>query len=163
MAQSSSATTAADPYPFTPRILISSLLIGAATGAVGWLVTLFLQHYFIDPVFCASGDSSSICSNGSMIAWTLAHVLVVGASVVAMVGAAIYRPLLVAIAAFATVWGIQAWLGELEWWNATLWQALIFALAYAVYAWIARTIQFWAAALVTLVIFVLCRLVLSWA
>ena len=153
----------ADPYPLTLRLLISALLIGALTGAVGWLVNIFLQNYFIEPVFCSSPDSSSICTNGTTIAWTLAHILVVGASVVAMVGVTIYRPLLVAIAAFVTVWGIHSWLGGLEWWSATLWQMLIFALAYGAYAWIARTIQFWAAAVITIAVVVVCRLVLSLA
>jgi hypothetical protein len=163
MASPQQATTSTDPYPFTPRLLVSALLIGALAGALGWLINLFLQNYFIQPVFCSGSDSSAICSNGSAIAWSLAHVLTVGASVVAMVGAAIYRPLLVGLAAFVTVWGIHSWLGNLEWWSATLWEALIFALAYATYAWIARTIQFWAAAAATVVVVVLCRLVLSWA
>jgi len=152
-----------DPYPLTIRLLVSALLIGALTGAAGWLINLFLQNYFIEPVFCASDVSSTICSNGSTIAWTLAHILAVGASVVAMVGAMIYRPLLVAIAAFVTVWGLNSWLGGLEWWSATLWQMLIFALAYGAYAWIARTVQFWAAALATVVVVVICRFVLSFA
>lgn len=152
-----------DPYPMTTRLLISALVIGALTGVAGWLINLFLQRYFIEPVFCATPDSSSVCTNGSMIAWALAHVLVVGASVVAMVGAMVYRPLLVAIAAFVTTWGVHSWLGGLEWWSATLWQALIFALAYAAYAWIARIVQFWLAAVVTVVVVVLCRLALSLA
>jgi hypothetical protein len=163
MARSLPTDVSPDPYPLTLRLLISALLIGAVTGAVGWLINIFLQTYFIEPVFCTSTDSSSICTNGSAIAWTLAHILAVGASVVAMVGAVIYRPLLVAIASFVTVWGIHSWLGGLEWWSATLWQMLIFALAYGAYAWIARTIQFWAAAVITVVVVVVCRLVLSLA
>lgn len=157
------ANTSANPYPLTPRLLASALVIGALTGAVGWLINIFLQNYFIEPVFCASPDSASVCANGSAIAWTLAHVLAVGASVVAMVGAVIYRPLLVALAAFVTVWGIHGWLDGVEWWSAALWQALIFALAYGAYAWIARVIQFWVAVLITVVVVVLCRLVLSLA
>jgi len=163
MERSLPADNSTDPYPLTPRLLISALLIGALTGVVGWLINIFLQNYFIEPVFCSSPDSSSICTNGSTIAWTLAHILAIGASVVAMVGAVIYRPLLVALAAFVTVWGINGWLDGLEWWSATLWQMVIFALAYGAYAWIARTIQFWAAATITVVVVVLCRLVLSWA
>lgn len=152
-----------DPYAFTPRLLIAALIIGALTGAVGWVINIFLQQYFIEPVFCATPDSSTICTNGSMIAWSLAHVLAVGASVVAMVGALVYRPLLVAIAAFVSVVGLHSWLGGLEWWSATLWQALIFALAYATYAWIARLVQFWAAAVVAVIVVLLCRLALGLA
>lgn len=163
MERSLQADHTPDSYSFTPRLLISALLIGALTGVAGWLINVFLQQYFIDPVFCTSGDSSAICSNGGMIAWGLAHVLAVGASVIAMVGAAIYRPLLVAIAALATTWGIHSWLGGMEWWSATLWQMAIFGLAYATYAWVARTIQFWLAVVVTLVVVIICRLVLSWA
>lgn len=152
-----------DPYPLTLRLLVSALVIGALVGIGGWAIDLFLQRYFIEPVFCASPDSVGVCENGSTIAWVLSHVLVVGASVVAMVGAMIYRPLLVALAALITVWGMGGWLDGLVWWNAMLWQALIFALAYGVYAWIARTVQFWIAALVTLLVVVLCRFVLSLA
>lgn len=163
MERSLQADLSVDPYPLTLRLLASALLIGAITGAAGWLINLFLQHYFIDPVFCASPDSYGACANGSTIAWVLAHVLVVGASVVAMVGAMVYRPLLVALASVITVWGISGWLGGLEWWSATLWQALLFALAYGAYAWIARTVQFWAAALITVLVVVLCRFVLALA
>lgn len=163
MERSPQADFTADPYPLTLRLLVSALVIGALVGIAGWTIDLFLQRYFIEPVFCASADSAGVCENGNTIAWVLSHVLVIGASVVAMVGAMIYRPLLVALAAFVTVWGIGGWLDGLEWWNAILWQALIFALAYGVYAWIARTIQFWVAALVTVLVVVLCRLVLSLA
>lgn len=163
MERSVQANLTADPYPLTMRLLISALLIGALTGAIGWLINIFLQSYFIEPVFCASPDTSSVCTNGSVIAWTLAHVLVIGASVVAMVSAVIYRPLLVALATFVTVWGIHGWLDGLEWWSATLWQMLIFALAYGAFAWIARTVQFWAAAVITVAVVVLCRLALSLA
>lgn len=163
MERSLQADNSVDSYPLTLRLLISALLIGALTGVVGWLINIFLQNYFIEPVFCSSSDSSSICSNGSAIAWTLAHILAIGASVVAMVGAVIYRPLLIALATFVTVWGIHGWLDGLEWWSATLWQMLIFALAYGAYAWIARIVRFWVAAVITVVVIVLCRLVLGLA
>lgn len=163
MERSLQADLSVDSYPLGLRMLFSALLIGALVGAVGWLINIFLQRYFIDPVFCASPDTASACANGATIAWVLAHVLVIGASVVAMVSAAVYRPLLVALAAFATVWGMGGWLADLSWWSATLWQMLIFALAYGAYAWIARTVNFWVATLITVVVVVLCRLALTWA
>lgn len=163
MAQALPTETYTDNYPLAIRMLVSALVIGALTGVGGWLINLFLQNYFIEPVFCASPDSETACVNGGLIAWALAHVLVVGASVVVMVRFAVYRPLLVALAVFATVWGIDSWLSGQEWWSATLWQALIFGLAYGAYAWIARLNQFWLAALVTVIVVIVCRLVLSWA
>lgn len=153
----------ADPYPITLNTLVTALVIGAFVGTAGWLITLFLQQYFIGPVFCTGSDSLSACTNGSTIAWALAHILVIGASVVAMVRFVIYRPLLVALAAIVTLWGINSWLDGQVWWSAALLQALLFGLAYGTYAWIARTRQFWFAALATVLVIVLCRFVLSWA
>ena len=152
-----------DYYPIVLRDLVLAFIIGIFVGAFGWLINLFLLNYFIEPVFCGSQDSLSACANGSTIAWVLAHVLVVGASVVALLRAEIYRPLLVALAVLATAWGMNNWLGELDWWSATLWQAGVFALAYGAYAWIARIRQFWLAAVITIAVVVFSRLVLSWA
>ncbi len=150
-------------YSLSLPMLLSAFFVGVLVGAIGWLINLFLQHYFIEPVFCASPDSFSACANGGTIAWALAHLLVVGASVVALVRFAVYRPLLVVIAALVTVWGMNSWLGPQEWWSATLWQALLFGLSYGAYAWLARINQFWLAAVTTVVVVVLWRLVLSWA
>ena len=150
-------------YDLKLRMLTSAFIIGAIVGAVGWLINLFLRYYFVEPVFCASPDSFSACANGGTIAWVLAQILVIGASLVAMVRFAIYRPLLVIIAVFVTVWGIGGWLGVQNWWVATLWQAGIFGLAYATYAWIARVTQFWVSAILLILAVVICRLVLSWS
>lgn len=150
-------------YDLKLRMLTSAFIIGALVGATGWLVNLFLRYYFVEPVFCASPDSFSACANGGTIAWVLAQILVIGASLVAMVRFAIYRPLLVVIAVFATVWGIGGWLGVQSWWVAVLWQAGIFGLAYAAYAWLARITQFWLSAVLLVLTVVLCRLVLGLA
>ena len=150
-----------DRYPINLGVLVPAFVIGALVGAVGWLFNLLIVNYFVDPVFCNNPDSVGACMNGGTIAWVLAHLLVVAASIVAMVRFAIYRPLLVAIAVIAAVWGINGWLGGLNWWSATLWQALVFGLGYAAFAWVARITQFWFAVVAMVIIVVIARLVLA--
>lgn len=152
-----------DAYPFDLMTVVRLFLIGAISGAVGWLLYLAIAHYFIDPVFCRSAESFGVCKNGGTIAWISAHVIVMTAAVAVLARVAVYRPLLVVLAALLTLWSAHTWLGGMTWYVGLLWQALLFGVAMALFGWLARITNFLAALLVVIVLVILFRVVLMYA
>jgi hypothetical protein len=149
-----------DPYPLDIYALVRLFVVGLLAGVVGWLLYLAITHYFVSPIFCRSADTFSICNNGGAIAWVSAHVIVLAAAVATMARLGIYRPLLVALAVLAALWGAHTWLGGLPWYTALGWQALLFGLAMALFGWVARISNFLFALIVTLLLVIVARFIL---
>ena len=152
-----------DAYPLDVASIIKLFVVGALSGALGWLLYLVIANYFIDPVFCQNADTFAVCKNGGTIAWATAHVIVMAASVAVLARFAVYRPLLVVIAVLISLWAAHSWLGGLAWYMGLLWQALLFGVAVALFGQIARMTNFLAALLISLGIAVLLRVVLMYA
>jgi hypothetical protein len=161
-AATNDSTPTYDAYPLDLMSVVRLVIIGAVSGAIGWLLYLGVAHYFIEPVFCRNADTFSVCRNGGTIAWATAHVVVMAAAVAVLARIAVYRPLLVVLAALVTLWAAHAWLGGLEWYYGLLWQALLFGFAFALFGQIARMTNFLAALLISVGIAVLLRVVLMY-
>ena len=58
------------------------------------------------------------------------------------------------------LWGIAPWLAPFEWYWAAFWNLALFAVAYAVFAWLATIERFLYSAIATIVVVVLARLAL---
>lgn len=140
--------------------IMNSAIVGACVGLFGWLFSLLVQNFFIANLFCRSADDFGVCANGGTVSWGIAFVIIGIISVFALVRANVYRPLLIVLAAFVALWGIAPWLAPLAWYWVGLWNALLFALAYAVFAWVASIDRFLYSTLLALVIIVLARLAL---
>lgn len=142
------------------RALVSAASVGAGVGLAGWLLSLLVQNFFVIPVFCRSADDFGVCASGGTIAWAIAFVIVGVVSVFALVRTTVYRPLLVVLAAFVALWGIAPWLAPLAWYWALLWSTILFALAYALFAWLATIERFLYSFIATALVVVLVRLAL---
>lgn len=116
-------------------------IAGALMGLLVWLLNLLLQNFLFIPLFCDSTQAQN-CASGQTWAWWLAAVIIGLVSLYTLAKANIYRPLLVIIASLIAVWGMWTWLGGFTWWQAALWQAIIFALAYALFTLLARINNF---------------------
>lgn len=149
-----------DAYPFDLVSIVKLFVIGAVSGALGWLLYLAIAQYFIDPVFCSNTDTFGVCKNGGTIAWVSAHVIVMTAAVAVLAKMAVYRPLLVVLAVLLSLWSAHSWLGGMAWYVGLLWQALLFGLAVALFGWLARLTNFLAALLISIGIIVLLRVIL---
>lgn len=143
----------------TRRAIVGSALVGALTGALTWVFNLLLQRFFIDPVFCRSADNFSICANGGTYAFNSALIILSIIAVVALVRVGGYRPLLVVIAAVATLWSANTWLGVNSWWEATLWMSFLSMLTYLVHSWLARIINFPISVLLMAIIVITARII----
>lgn len=149
-----------DAYPFDLRSIVQLLIVGAVTGAVGWLLYLAISQFFIEPVFCSSAETFSICQNGGTIAWISAHIIVMAALVAVLARLAVYRPLLVALAVLLSLWGTHVWLGGMDWYIGLAWQLVLFAVAVALFGWIARLTNFLVAVILSIAVVIISRVVL---
>ncbi len=114
------------------------LLIGLLTGALFWCLTLAIEHYVIDPVYCRSNINPSVCMNGESVSGNIASILAGLFAVMAMVRFSLARPLLVALASVFALWGLTDLLQGLNWGEAIAWSILLYALAYVLFSWAAR-------------------------
>lgn len=125
------------PYSIGFPGILQSFVVGFGVGVVGWLLTLFFKNVVVASLFCRSADTFTLCSNGGTIAWDISYIIMALASVFVLMRTNMIRPLLVALAALAALWGIGAWLMPMAWWQAMLWSGLLFGLAYALFSWLA--------------------------
>lgn len=138
--------------------LIVVLSVGAFVGFFGWLLTLGIHNWIITPVFCRSSDTASICSNSNVISWVISYILVSIAGLFMLVRSGIFRPLLVVLAALLTLWTFGLWFMPAYWGAGLLWSTGLFALAYALYAWLASIERFIISSVLIVVVVVLLRL-----
>lgn len=141
------------------RSIINIALTGLGVGIIGWLLNLAIQRFFVIPVFCNNTDSFSMCANGGTIAWVIAMIIVSAVGLFSLVNIGVFRPLLAVLATMVALWGVSTWLGPLEWWHAMLWHGGLFALAYLLFTWIARTERFPVAFIASVLVVLLLRLV----
>ena len=149
-----------DPYPFDLMALARLLVIGFVVGMLGWLLYLGIAQFIIEQIFCRNADSFGVCRNGGTVAWAAAQVVVMIAALAALARLAVYRPLFIILGVFIALWSAHAWLGVLPWWGAMLWHGALFALAFAVFGWLARIQSFIVALIIGLVVIVLSRVIL---
>lgn len=143
------------------RSIVGTFVTGALVGVFGWLLSLAVRTWIIDPVFCHSTQSFSICANGGTVAWTVAMIITSIVGLLVLVKSGVFRPLLIIIAAFIALWGVSGWLGPLPWWQAMLWHGGLFAVAYGLFAWVARVKAFLLALVLTIGLIIVTRLVVT--
>ena len=155
---STTTTTTSNLTVYGGQSLLRAALIGLGVGALGWLLTLLFENFIIEPVFCRTEDTAAICSNGVAVSWIAAHLVVAIGSVMALIRAGVFRPLLVVLAAFISLWGLGAWLAPVAWYWGLVWEMALFALAYGLFAWLASVERFVVSILSTIVLVVVIRL-----
>ena len=149
------------PTIFGRSSIIVALGVGAFVGFLGWVVTLAINNWVLVPVFCRSADTAAVCSNAGAIAWVIAHILLSIVGLFMLIRAGVFRPLLVVLAALVTLWAIGLWFLPAIWWVGLVWETLLFALAYALYTWIASAGRFVYALLGIVVLAILFRILIA--
>ncbi|NLA42852.1 hypothetical protein GX865_01665 [Candidatus Saccharibacteria bacterium] len=110
-------------------------VVGAVVGVGTWMLAYMLQRFVISALFC-SGES--VCDKSIVYSGAIALIIVSVMGVVALVRSSVYRPLLIALGAVISLWGISGWISGLTILEQVGWMALLFALAYSAYGWLAR-------------------------
>lgn len=136
-------------------------VMGAVVGALVMGASFLLEQYFVEPVFCRSADSFALCANGGSLANNIATVLIGIVGAVGLVKLSVFRPLLVVIAAAASMWSANMWLGALPWYEAMAWFAGLYAVLYVGFAWVLRITNFVVAFVLVIALVVAARLMLQ--
>ena len=133
---------------------------GAATGLIFWLLTVLLQRYVIDPLVCRQLINATLCANSTPLAGNIAAILTAAIAVVFLVRAQIARPIILAVATAALLWDLALWTNGLFWLEAVVWSVVLYALCYALFAWITRYATLWVTVVLSLLIIVIIRIAL---
>ena len=101
------------------------------------------------------------CTQGLQYANAVANVLGAGIGLFFLVRIQAFRPLIIAVATLATLWGLVNITKSLPWYGIGLVSVGLYALTYATYAWIARLRLFWIVMLILVAMIVAIRLILN--
>lgn len=143
----------------TIRQFVWVVVAGAAVGVAAWLFGRVLSAWLFTPLFCRTG--SSICSQAPQYANVGALILATGLGVFLLVRAQVYRPLLIGLAAALTLWGVLDMVHPLAWYQGMFIMALLFALAYGAFTWLARIRAFLVAVIISVVVLIIVRYILT--
>ena len=116
-------------------MLLKVIVSGVALGFVVWALTYVLERFVLGSLLC---DGDVLCVKGTAFSGSIAAVVAAIIGVATLVRMNIYRPLLIALGAVVSLWGLTKWLNGLSVLEAVGWTVLLYALAYGAYAWIAR-------------------------
>lgn len=161
MENSSQNHSSSPDIPTSTTEVARVLLVGASVGLLVALLTELVSRFFIEPVFCRSADSFAICANGGTIAYNATLVIVSMIAVGALVKLNVFRPLLVALGAAASLWGMNRYIGGLPVLEYGFWMVLLFALAYLLFFWLMRARNFVVSLVALIAVVIAIRLVLA--
>lgn len=146
--------------PVVPMFRSEMIMVALAGLGVGFVVTALthlLDRYIFGAVLC-QGDNATECANATNYAMIVAMVVAGIGGLIALVQARIYRPLLVVLASAVSLWGLHDITANMPWYWALLLTMVMFALAYALFTWMARIRMFLVSLIVIVVLVVLARL-----
>lgn len=140
---------------------LKMILVGAVTGILTWGLALAIDKLMLEPIFCGETSSNvSICAHSTTLGNYVAMILVGIMTVPMLIISGIRRPLLVVIAAIASLWGVAVWAGG-SWVTSVIGATAAYAAVYAATIWINRIRGNIAAVLFLTVFVVLARVVLT--
>lgn len=142
------------------RQLGGIVAIGLVAGLLSWGLALLIDQYVLKSIFCQATITEQ-CAATTNYARGIAMVLATGIAVFGLVKLQVFRPLLVGLGSVIALWGVWSTLSVLPIWQTALIAAVLFAVAYLFFAWIARIHSFILALVVTIIVVVGVRLALN--
>lgn len=152
------STEVATPlYGLAMGDLWRTLGVGAMVGLIAWLLASLLFKFVFAPVLCrpiAPTDCQLAPSYGLIAGLLIANLI----GLIALVRMRLYRPLLAIIAVTVALWPFGWLISQLAWGWTLLAFVVVWALGYALFAWIARTKSFVLAVILAVVAAFIVRL-----
>lgn len=148
--------------PASRNEVVKVVILGLIVGLLVPSLSLLLQNYFIVPVFCNGGDGFNICSSGGVVANHIAAVIVAFGAFAVLMHWAVYRALLLAVAATVAMWGLKKYADPLtvgSWIEYFMFSALLYALSYTFFYWILRLRNF----VVSIIVMIIALVAAAWA
>ena len=145
--------------PMTWRELARIGAIGAVIGALSVGLYVLFHTYIFQAVLCHD-QANAACGQAATYAAITTAFIASFVAVVVLAHIRVYRPLLIILAAILALWGIQSIVAVLPWYWALAGMIAVGALAYSLFAWIARIRSFILSAVVAIVIAVIIRCII---
>jgi hypothetical protein len=144
----------------TTKKLLFTAVIGAAAGLTTWGLTLVFDMYIYKTILC-NGSAAVQCSSSYQYATTTATIVGAAAGLFGLVKFHVFRPLLIVIASFVSLWGLLALVADMAWYWAVFAVILLYGLSFGLFAWVARVRRFYIALIAVVLIVIAVRLVLN--
>ncbi len=151
--------TRSNLVPMTWRELARIGAIGAVIGALSVGLYVLFHTYIFQAVLCRD-QANTACGQAATYAAITAAFIASFVAVVVLAHIRVYRPLLIILAAILALWGIQSIVAVLPWYWALAGMIAVGALAYSLFAWIARIRSFILSAVAAIVIAVIIRCII---
>lgn len=151
-----------DSYPSEVSSLYSwwkITIVGFSTGVLYWILTILINQFVVEPMFCGANLNAQICSGSIEMAGNLANIVVALVGLFVLVRLGVLRPLIVAVSSAVVLWGLAGWTSGLFWLEVAGWSVLLFVLNYVLFSWLARYTKSIAVIIMTLVVVVTIRIV----
>lgn len=145
--------------PMLNRDLAKVIFMGALVGFGVWMLSDLFARFVFEPILC-QGDGAR-CSVSSQYGMIVATVLLAIVTLIALVRFRIFRPMLVVLATTLSLWGLTELVQPLAWYWAAIACVALYALAYGVYVWVVRVRAFWLALVLTIILIMAVRAVLT--
>lgn len=151
--------TRSNLVPMTWRELARIGAIGAVIGALSVGLYVLFYTYIFQAVLCRD-QANTACGQAATYAAITTAFIASFVAVVVLAHIRVYRPLLIILAAILALWGIQSIVAVLPWYWALAGMIAVGALAYSLFAWIARIRSFILSAVAAIVIAVIIRCII---
>lgn len=139
---------------------VRTIILGAVTGLLFWILTIIIGHYIVDPIVCGRFFNAALCTDSIPLSGNIATIFAASVGVIAMVRMGAARPIIVAVASAALLWNLSTWTDGLFWLEAVAWSVILYAAVYALFSWITRYATLWVTALVSVLIVLIIRIAL---
>lgn len=139
---------------------VRTIILGAITGLIFWLLMIIIGRYVIDPMACGQSFNAALCMDSAPLSGNIAAILAAVVGLISMVRIGAARPIIIAIASAALLWNLGTWIDGLFWLEAVAWSVVLYAMVYALFAWITRHDNLWATVVISLLIVLVIRIAL---
>ena len=137
---------------------VRTIILGAVTGFIFWLLTIIVARYIVDPLACGRLFNAAVCVDSTPLAGNIAAILAAIVGLISMVRIAAARPIVIAVATAALLWDLGAWTDGLFWLEAVSWSIILYAAAYALFSWITRSANLLMTVVISLLIVLIIRI-----
>lgn len=140
------------------RDIIDVLVCGAGVGLVVGILYTLLETFVFGAVLCRPQQAAD-CAQAPQYAMIVATVIGAIGGLVALARVRIYRPLFVVLFATISLWAANLFVGNYAWYWAIPILLALYAIAYLLFAWLARIRSFILAGVLGIVVLVVVRFV----
>lgn len=142
------------------QVLLRTVLIGGAIGAIFWVLSLLLSQFVIEPLACRGASEAVNCVNSVGIASNIALIFTTVLSILVLARFLVLQPIIISVGTALLLWNFGNWVSGLFWLESLSWAVLLYAACFGLFAWIVRYHRLVPALIIGLVVVLLIHILL---